>query len=158
MFVCGESIRGAAALPVAYRELAQGGYAFVAEDIRGRNGSGGTFVTNRAQNDSRNAPGTNESTDAYDTIDWLVKSLRGGAGHLLAREWRALVPTTDDDIKHIDGAIRASAPMHTVEYDTYVADPAHPVPYMPRPDDGSAWSTWMQQDQRFVVGRPDVLT
>ena len=63
------------ALPAAYRELAQDGYLFVAEDIRGRGKSGGTFVTNRAQDDVRNAPGTNESTDAYDTIDWLVKKL-----------------------------------------------------------------------------------
>jgi putative CocE/NonD family hydrolase len=43
-------------------------------------------------------------------------------------------------------------------YDAFVSDPAHPVPYMPRPDDGEGWNTWMQQDQRFVDGRPDVLT
>jgi putative CocE/NonD family hydrolase len=43
-------------------------------------------------------------------------------------------------------------------YDAYVSDPAHPVPYTPRPDDGEGWNTWMQQDQRFVDGRPDVLT
>jgi putative CocE/NonD family hydrolase len=41
-------------------------------------------------------------------------------------------------------------------YDAYVADPAHPVPNAPRPDDGSGWSTWLLQDQRFVDGRPDV--
>src|SRR6185295_16007282 len=48
----------------------------------------------------------------------------------------------------------ASAP----PFDAYVSDPAHPVPYIPRPDDGSGWGTWLQQDQRFVDGRPDVLT
>ncbi|HZI76071.1 MAG TPA: CocE/NonD family hydrolase, partial [Gemmatimonadales bacterium] len=31
-------------------------------------------------------------------------------------------------------------------------------PYLPRPDDGSGWRTWLEQDQRFVDGRPDVLT
>jgi hypothetical protein len=67
-------------LPVAYRELGEDGYIFVAEDIRGRFGSGGEFVTNRAQNDPRNPKGTNESTDAYDTIDWLVKNLTGNNG------------------------------------------------------------------------------
>jgi hypothetical protein len=36
-----------AELPAAYRELAEDGYIFVAEDIRGRFGSGGVFVTNR---------------------------------------------------------------------------------------------------------------
>ncbi|MEO7963738.1 MAG: CocE/NonD family hydrolase [Gemmatimonadaceae bacterium] len=62
-------------VPNAYRELAEDGYVFVSQDIRGRFRSGGTFVSLRAQNDPRNAKGTNESTDAYDTIDWLVKNL-----------------------------------------------------------------------------------
>ena len=48
--------------------------------------------------------------------------------------------------------------------DHYVSDPAHPVPYRPRPieqtypDTGPrGWPTWLVQDQRFVAGRPDVL-
>ncbi len=69
-------------LPAAYRELAKDGYIFVAEDIRGRFGSGGTFVVNRAQNDPRSPPGINESTDAYDTIDWLVNHLPGNNGRV----------------------------------------------------------------------------
>ena len=50
------------------------------------------------------------------------------------------------------------------DYDEYVADPAKPVPYRPRPIEathdprGSGWSTWQLEDQRFVTGRPDVLT
>ena len=40
----------------------------------------------------------------------------------------------------------------------FVSDPAHPVPYIPRPDNGEGWSTWLVQDQRFVDNRPDVLT
>lgn len=69
-------------VPILYRELAKDGYIFVAEDIRGRNRSGGTFVTNRAQDDPRNAPGTNESTDAFDTIDWLVKNVPSNSGRV----------------------------------------------------------------------------
>jgi putative CocE/NonD family hydrolase len=45
--------------------------------------------------------------------------------------------------------------------DSYVSDPAKPVPYLPRPvrfSDGDAWKTWLVRDQRFVDGRPDVLT
>ena len=44
--------------------------------------------------------------------------------------------------------------------DEYVSDPAKPVPFMPRPVhmDGDAWKTWLVQDQRFVEGRPDVLS
>ena len=44
--------------------------------------------------------------------------------------------------------------------DEYLSDPAHPVPYLPRPvtGDRAAWTTWLVKDQRFVDGRPDVLT
>ncbi|TLU72076.1 CocE/NonD family hydrolase [Lichenicoccus roseus] len=45
--------------------------------------------------------------------------------------------------------------------DSYVSDPARPVPFEPRParfDDRAAWRTWLVHDQRFVDGRPDVLT
>ncbi len=43
----------------------------------------------------------------------------------------------------------------------YVSDPAKPVPFSPRPfvaTDENAWRTWLVHDQRFVDGRPDVLT
>jgi uncharacterized protein len=43
-------------------------------------------------------------------------------------------------------------------FDEYVSDPAKPVPYLPRPVRGTAWGTWLLQDQRFVADRPDVLT
>ena len=44
--------------------------------------------------------------------------------------------------------------------ESYVSDPAKPVPNVPRPVhlSGSEWRTWLLQDQRFVDGRPDVLT
>jgi len=44
--------------------------------------------------------------------------------------------------------------------DEYTSDPAKPVPFLPRPVhmDGDAWRTWLVQDQRFVDGRPDVLS
>jgi hypothetical protein len=47
------------------------------------------------------------------------------------------------------------------QFDEYISDPAKPVPYRPRPvfsGDGDAWRTWLVNDQRFVDGRPDVLT
>ena len=46
----------------------------------------------------------------------------------------------------------------TVGRDIYVSDPANPVPYLPRPITGEAWRSWLVQDQRFVDGRPDVLS
>lgn len=44
-------------------------------------------------------------------------------------------------------------------FDTFVSDPAHPVPYRRRPIEvRSGWTTWLVEDQRFVHHRPDVLT
>ncbi len=47
-------------------------------------------------------------------------------------------------------------------YDTYVSDPAHPVPYRHRPIGPTygavpGWATWLVEDQRFVYLRPDVV-
>ena len=49
--------------------------------------------------------------------------------------------------------------------DSYLSDPAHPVPYRHRPvdmtypeDHPGSWYTWLVEDQRFVDERPDVLT
>src|SRR5271170_8313354 len=53
---------------------------------------------------------------------------------------------------HVDNAAR---------YSEFVSDPAKPVPYRPRPileRDNTGWRTWLVTDQRFVDGRPDVLT
>jgi hypothetical protein len=55
----------------------------------------------------------------------------------------------------------SSGPSSSEQGDAYVSDPAKPVPYLPRPvrfSDSEAWRTWLVHDQRFVDGRPDVLT
>ena len=44
--------------------------------------------------------------------------------------------------------------------DSYVSDPAKPVPHLPRPvnfNDGR-WGDWLVSDQRHADGRPDVIT
>ena len=45
--------------------------------------------------------------------------------------------------------------------DSYVSDPAKPVPFLSPPialSDHSRWTTWLVQDQRFAGTRPDVLS
>jgi uncharacterized protein len=45
------------------------------------------------------------------------------------------------------------------QFDSYVSDPAHPVPYRNRPiQQRIGWPTWLVEDQRFVHLRPDVLS
>jgi uncharacterized protein len=66
-----------------------------------------------------------------------------------------------------DGKLSFDAPQTTTAetFDSYLSDPAHPVPNRHRPvdmtypeDHPGSWYTWLVQDQRFVDQRPDVLT
>ncbi len=61
-------------------ELAASGYIFLCQDIRGRYGSGGQFVMNRAMVPHGAKTDVDESTDAYDTVDWLLKNVPNNAG------------------------------------------------------------------------------
>ena len=62
------------------------------------------------------------------------------------------------------GFTPAAASKGSAGFDTYVSDPAKPVPYLPRPihiegDEGEkSWQTWLVSDQRPAAARPDVLT
>jgi hypothetical protein len=67
---------------------------------------------------------------------------------------------------HAGGKLSFTPPTATEgsSFDSYLSDPAHPVPYRPRPIEptyypkGSGWYTWLLEDQRFAQNRPDVLS
>jgi len=61
-------------------ELARDGYIYVAQDIRGRYKSEGEFVMSRPEADHKDPKAVDESTDAYDTVDWLLKNVSGNNG------------------------------------------------------------------------------
>jgi putative CocE/NonD family hydrolase len=86
-----------------------------------------------------------------------------------ARAWRTFDAWPPPEARpealyfHADGVLSFEAPAEHAGFDQYVSDPAHPVPYRPRPVEvtysrGSRWARWMTEDQRFVDGRPDVLS
>jgi uncharacterized protein len=62
--------------------LAADGYIFVFQDIRGRHKSEGQFVMLRPPRESSDAKATDESTDAYDTIEWLLKNVKHNNGRV----------------------------------------------------------------------------
>jgi hypothetical protein len=66
----------------AAQDLYADGYIFVYQDIRGRYGSEGKFEMNRPVHDAKDAKGVDESTDTYDTIDWLVKNVAKNNGRV----------------------------------------------------------------------------
>jgi putative CocE/NonD family hydrolase len=67
-------------IPARWKELAQDGYIFVIQNLRGRFQSEGTF--NLSSYVDPDPKATNETTDAYDTIEWLVKNVPQNNGRV----------------------------------------------------------------------------
>ncbi len=59
----------------AVETILSGGYIRVVQDIRGKYGSEGDYVMNRPLHGPLNPTPIDESTDTWDTIDWLVKHI-----------------------------------------------------------------------------------
>ena len=66
-------------LPASMKELAQDGYIFVVQNLRGRFKSEGDFKLS-SQVELKDPKATNETTDAYDSIEWLVKNVPNNNG------------------------------------------------------------------------------
>ena len=66
-------------MPASFKELAQDGYIFVFQNLRGRFKSEGVFNLS-SWVDLNNPKATNETTDAYDSVEWLVKNVANNNG------------------------------------------------------------------------------
>lgn len=65
------------------RYLVQDGYILVFQDVRGRYMSGGVFdnmTPNIPGNNPKNKKDIDESSDTWDSIDWMIKNLKGNNG------------------------------------------------------------------------------
>jgi uncharacterized protein len=69
-------------VPAMYKEFVEDGYIIVQQDIRGMHRSQGTWVLTRPIVGPLNHTGIDEATDAYDTIDWLVKNVPESNGRV----------------------------------------------------------------------------
>ena len=67
-------------LETRYKQLADEGFIFVLQDIRGRYQSEGQFVMQRPVRDRSNPNSIDEGTDTFDTIDWLLKNVPDNNG------------------------------------------------------------------------------
>jgi hypothetical protein len=63
-------------------ELARAGYIIGFQDVRGKDASEGEYVMNRPLRGPLNATEVDHATDAYDTIDWLVKNVPESNGRV----------------------------------------------------------------------------
>ncbi len=64
----------------SFRTLAKDKFILVMQDVRGRYGSEGEYRHVRPFNPKKGPKDTDESSDAYDTIDWLVKNAPNNNG------------------------------------------------------------------------------
>ena len=93
----GTSTRTAAFLHLNHKELVEDGYIFAFQDIRGKNGSEGQFRMNRPPRDRTDSKSVDESSDTYDTIEWLIKNVKNNNGRVgifgvSYPGWLAIVP------------------------------------------------------------------
>ena len=66
----------------AFRELARDGYVFAVQDARGRHGSEGKFEWNRPVRHRAQPEAIDASTDAYDSIAWLIDNVPDNNGRV----------------------------------------------------------------------------
>ncbi len=78
----GIDVRGPRALSAYFKDMADEGYFFVFQDIRGRFKSEGEFVMARPPRDAKNPKAIDESTDTNDTIDWLLENIPKNNGRV----------------------------------------------------------------------------
>jgi putative CocE/NonD family hydrolase len=64
------------------KDMAEDGYIFVYQDIRGRYNSEGKYAMMRFSRNKKDPKAIDESSDTYDTIDWLLKNILDNNGNV----------------------------------------------------------------------------
>jgi len=117
--------------PDAYKDtigpsplFAKEGYIIVYADVRGTWMSEGTYVNMRPQNDHKGPKDVDESSDTYDTIDWLVKNIPNNNGRV--GMWGISYPGFYTAVGSIDAhpALKAASPQAPIA-DWFIGDDFH---------------------------------
>lgn len=75
-----DSTMNVSLLSAYYSSMLKGGYILVIQDIRGKFKSEGSFEMNRPLYHITDKTKTDESTDANDAVDWLIKNIKNNNG------------------------------------------------------------------------------
>jgi putative CocE/NonD family hydrolase len=105
--------------------FARDGYIFVYQDVRGRYMSEGDFVATRPYlANKKKKTDIDESSDSYDTIDWLVKNVPANNGKV--GTWGISAPGFYTTMTTIDShpALKAASPQAPVT-DWFMGDDRH---------------------------------
>lgn len=101
------------------------GYIFVYQDVRGKYRSEGEFVVNKPHKTVKRGPkDTDESSDTYDTIEWLLKNIDNHNGRV--GQWGISYPGWQTVMGMIDAhpALKASSPQASPA-DMWIGDDFH---------------------------------
>ena len=115
------SPNAAMVLPAADESLLNAGYVRVYQDVRGRYGSQGDYVMTLPVRGPLNKRKIDQTTDTYDTIDWLIKNVpdnngRVGITGVSYPGWLTLMGILDPH-----PALKAAVPMYPM-VDGWVGD------------------------------------
>lgn len=117
-----------------YRELLQDGYIWVYQDVRGRFMSEGQFTNMTPYIAHKKKPQqVDESSDVYDTVDWLMKNLRGHNQRVgvLGISYRGFYSTCAAiDAHPAVKCVSPQAPMADVWYDDFRHNGAFLLSYL----------------------------
>jgi putative CocE/NonD family hydrolase len=104
---------------------AEEGFIFAYQDVRGKYKSEGEFVVMKPYKPNKKSTGdTDESSDTYDTIDWLLKHIPNHNGRV--GQWGISYPAWQTVMGMIDAhpALKASSPQASPS-DMYIGDDFH---------------------------------
>ncbi len=107
------------------RKFEEAGYIFVSQDVRGRYLSEGKFVEMNPHIDNKRGPNdTDNSSDTYDTIDWLLKHVPNNNGKVGI--WGISYPGfyTSSSIIDSHPALKAASPQAPMT-DLFMGDDAY---------------------------------
>lgn len=107
------------------RDYAREGFIFVYQDVRGKFRSEGEFVVMRPHRKVKRGPrDTDESSDTYDTIEWLLKNVPNHNGRV--GQWGISYPGWQTVMGMIDAhpAMKASSPQASPS-DMWIGDDFH---------------------------------
>jgi len=92
--------------------ILDGGYIRVIQDIRGKYGSEGDNVMNRPNRGPQNPTPVDESTDTYDSIEWLIHNIpeTNGKVGILGISYNGWLPLTA--LVHPHPALKVAVPMN----------------------------------------------
>jgi putative CocE/NonD family hydrolase len=139
--------------------LAQDGYIFVFQDLRGRFASEGQFEMLRPMRDKRDPKAVDESTDAYDTIEWVLENVPRNNGKVGMKGvsypgWTTVMAMLDPH-----PALKAASPQASPA-DMWIGDDFHHNGAF-RLSYGFEYATLMEsskEQQPFTFDEPDTYT